>query len=142
MLDRQLPGIVRVAGVGVGWVVMMILALPWLLLLNEGRCDGRRVRKDSARLAAFAALAVTLMFAVVGGFRLAGVVTGGWPGDWRAAAVGALIGAALGFLLGLGSARLRLAERSGGHQRAEPGAAADPAPPPFGDARSVVGPGL
>jgi len=127
MLGRQLPGIVQVAGFGVGWVVLMILALPWLPLLNEGRCDGRRVRTEAAQLAVFAALAVSLMFAVVVGYRLAGVVTGGWPGDWRAAAVGALLGAALGLLLGLGSARLRLADRLGGHQRAEPGAAPGPA---------------
>ena len=127
MLDRQLPGIVQVAGFGVGGVVLMILALPWLHLLNEGRCDGRRVRTEAVQLAAFAALAVTLMFAVVGGYRLAGVVTGGWSADWRAAAVGALLGAALGLLLGLGSARLRLAERLGGPQRAEPVAAPDPA---------------
>jgi hypothetical protein len=118
MLDRQLPGIARVAGVGVGGIALMILALPWLHLFNEGRCDGRRVRIEAAQLAVFAALAVTLMFAVVGGYRLAGVVTGGWPGDWRASAVGALLGAAFGFLLG--SAQLRLAERSVGPQRAEP----------------------
>jgi hypothetical protein len=92
---------------------------------NEGRCDARRVRTEAAQLAVFAALAVSLMFAVVVGYRLAGVVTGGWPGDWRAATVGAVLGSALGLLLG--SARLRLAERLAGRQRAEPGAAPDPA---------------
>jgi hypothetical protein len=120
MLDRQLPGIVRLAGFGVGGIVLMILALPWLHLLNEGRCDARTVRAEAAQLAVFAALAITLMFAVVGGYRLAGVVTGGWPGGWRATVVGAPLGIALGLLLGLGSARLRLAEQLGRHQKAEP----------------------
>ena len=134
MLDKQLSGIVSLAGFAVVMTVVQTLLMPVFVRVNEGQWDWRKARTVAGQLAIFVALGVALMFAVVGGYRLAGGVTGGWPGGLRDGALGALIGASIGAALGvLGSlvlARLGLAERSAAHhQKAEPRAAPDPPRP-------------
>jgi hypothetical protein len=129
MVVRQLPGIVGVARFAGAWAVVMILLLPVINRINDGRYDWRKVRTVAPQIAAFGALGVTVMFAGIGGYRLAGGLSGGWTGGWRAAGVGTLIGAALGLPFSLVAALLfRIAAWLGGHDpRAEPGAAPDPA---------------
>jgi hypothetical protein len=101
MVARQLPGLVSVAGFGAVVIFVQTLLLPVICLINEGRCDWRKVRTGAVQWIVFGALMIALMFAGVGAYRLAGGVSGGWPGGLLAGAVGALIGALLGAALGV-----------------------------------------
>jgi energy-converting hydrogenase Eha subunit A len=122
----KLPGIVSVAWFGAFTIVVLILAMPVVNRLNDGRCDWRKVRAEAPPVAILGALGIGLMFAGIGGYRLAGELSGGWAGGWRAAGAGTLVGAALGVPIGLVAALLlRFADRVGARDpRVESGAAA------------------
>jgi hypothetical protein len=111
-VGSKLPGIVSVARFGAVVIVLLILAMPIVSRMNDGRCDWRKVGTEAPRIAIFGAMGIGLMFAAIGGYRLAGELSSGWAGDWLAAAAGALIGAALGVPIGVVAALLlRIAER-------------------------------
>jgi hypothetical protein len=111
MVAKSPLGLVSLAGFIAVVIAVQTLAMPVIFLLNEGRIEWQRVRTAAALWVAQGLLAVALLLVVVGVYRFAGSVSGGWPGSWCDVVVGALIGAALGLPIGLGVARLRIGER-------------------------------
>jgi hypothetical protein len=91
---------------------LVVLLMPVIIRLNEGRWDWRRVRHSALAWSIAVAQAVTLVSACFLTFGLVIAVNGGWPGGWRDVPIGVLIGASAGVVVGwpvaVVGARLRI----------------------------------